>query len=91
MKQNKRNFNGVKNTGRTLAKRLNEIGVYNLSDLKKMGSVTAYKKIVKSAKGRTVPLCYNLYSFEGAIRNCDWRELSESTKSSLLQKIERRK
>ena len=38
-------INDLKNIGKTLAARLNEIGVQTKTDLKKLGSAKAYQKI----------------------------------------------
>lgn len=71
------------NIGSTVAKRLNEIGVFNRNDLKRMGSVIAYQKMKQKHPDATLPRCYYLYSLEGALRNSHWDKLPESLKRKL--------
>jgi DNA transformation protein len=59
----------LKNIGSTIEKRLNEIGVFSKEDLKKLGVVKAYQKIQHRNLGKSIPVCYYLYSLQGALEN----------------------
>ncbi len=78
---------GLKNIGPTIAKRLNEIGVYNLDDLQVLGPAQAYKKIKANYPNKTISVCYYLYSFEGALLNMHWDDLPEDRKKELLDEV----
>lgn len=76
----------AKNIGKTIAKRLNEIGIFTLADLAEMTPKVAYQKICDNYPSKTIPKCYYLYSLQGALLDLDWRELPENVKSELLEK-----
>jgi DNA transformation protein len=57
------------NIGPTVARRLKEIGIHTEADLRAVGSVAAYQRICAKHPEKTVPVCYYLYSLEGALRN----------------------
>ncbi|MDJ0806789.1 MAG: TfoX/Sxy family protein [Gammaproteobacteria bacterium] len=73
----------LKNIGETVASRLHEIGITNLVELKHLGSVEAYKRLVEQSPGRRLPVCYYLYSLEGAIQDKHWNEFSEQEKLTM--------
>lgn len=75
----------AKNIGKTISKRLNEIGVFTLADLTEMTPKVAYQKICDNYPDKTIPKCYYLYSLQGALLDLDWRELPENVKSELLE------
>ncbi len=59
---------------------LNAVGIHTLEDLRRVGSVNAYKKIC--AKG--IPPNLNLlYALEGAILDIPWQALSQPQKTNL--------
>lgn len=74
------------NVGPTVASRLREIGIHTSDDLHKVGSVTAYRQICECV-GRTVPVCYYLYSLEGALRNKHWNSIGSRVKRRLLAEV----
>jgi DNA transformation protein and related proteins len=39
-----------------------------VGDLRSVGAVTAYERICGKHPGETIPVCYYLYSLEGALR-----------------------
>ncbi len=84
-----RNLTELKNIGEKLARRLNEIGIFSESDLRKVGAVKAHKKIKTKYPNETLPVCYYLYSFEGALIGKHWGKLSKNKKQELLKQIER--
>ncbi len=71
------------NIGTTLAERLRSVGVSTVKQLEELGAVEAYKRIQNQIPEK-LPVCYNLYSLEGALQNIDWRKLSEKQKNKLL-------
>jgi len=73
----------LQNIGKTVASKLHEIGVTNATELKKLGAVKAYKWLSEQNSGRHLPVCYYLYSLEGAIQGKHWDALSEKEKTSL--------
>ena len=87
MANEKKKLSGLKNIGPTIEKRLNEIGIKSKSDLERIGPATAYKRIQKKYPDKTIPVCYYLYSFQGALEGKHWDDISENTKQSLLSKI----
>ena len=72
----------LKNIGATLSARLAEIGVFTRADLARMGPARAYR-LMNAKAGKKLPLCYNLYSLAAALRDVDWRQLSEEEKQEL--------
>lgn len=83
------NLKKAKNIGATILRRLNEIGVYSLADLAEISSVGAYKKICDQNPDKTFPVCYYLYSLEGALLDLHWDDLPDDLKQDLLQQIGR--
>lgn len=62
--------------------------MFTLSDLEKMTSVEAFKKIRGNYPDKTVPVCYYLYSLEGALLNLHWNDIPSELKEELKAKIE---
>ena len=87
MKKN-RKLTNLKNIGTKIANRLNEVGIFSEEELVCYGSVQAYKMIKKIYPNDTLPVCYYLYSFEGAICDKHWDEIGETKKQELLRAIE---
>ncbi len=75
----------LKNIGPTVEQKLNELGIFTLSDLKKTGSAQVYRMMKKQNPGKTIPVCYYLYSLEGAIQDCHWNDFSEKEKRKMKQ------
>jgi len=61
------------NLGKTIIQNLHSIGVYSVGDLKKVGPVGVYKKITTKYPKKTWPVCYYLYSIEGALTGKHWK------------------
>jgi DNA transformation protein len=76
----------AKNIGATLEKRLNEIGIFTLADLAEMTSVEAYKRLSRNYPETNLPVCYYLYSLEGALLNLHWDDLPSELKDELRYK-----
>lgn len=73
----------LKNIGATVAQRLNEIGIHTKDDLKRVGTVTAYCEMKQRYPEARTPLCYYLYSLEGALRDQHWDDIGEDVKEAL--------
>ena len=71
------------NIGKTVAARLHEIGVTSEAELKKLGAAKAYKWLSEKNPQKHLPVCYYLYSLEGAIQNKHWDDFSEKEKTKL--------
>lgn len=72
------------NIGVKLASMLHDVGIQDLQGIKKAGAANLYKKL-QAFSGKRLPVCYYLYSLEGAIRNTDWRDLSDGQKQKLCR------
>jgi len=69
------------NIGKTLAQKLNTIGIQTEQDLKEIGSEDAIIKIATLEQSGT---CINmLYALEGAIQGIRWHGLSRERKEEL--------
>ncbi|CAM2010383.1 TfoX/Sxy family protein [Acanthopleuribacter pedis] len=77
----------LKNIGKTIEKRLNEINIHSREDLARVGSVDAYRLICNQHPGKTIPVCYYLYSFEGALLDLHWNALPKPLKEDLLARV----
>ena len=75
----------LQNIGNTIAKRLNQIGVYTEDDLRAIGPVDAHKKIRDAYPKARLPLCYYLFSFEGALQGKRWDSIGEKRKEELKE------
>lgn len=75
------------NIGKTIEKRLNEIDIFCKKDLAELGPVEAYRQIKKNYPGETLPLCYYLYSLEGALRDIHWNAIGTTRKKELKDRL----
>jgi len=82
-----RNLTDLKNIGKTIAGRLNEVGIYSEDDLKLVGAVGAHRLIKERHPNETLAVCYYLYSFEGALTDKHWNELGEKRKQQLKAQV----
>ena len=87
MSQN-RKLTELKNIGKKIAGRLNEVGLSSEDDLRMVGAVAAHQMIKLKYPNETLPVCYYLYSFEGALRDKHWNEIGEKRKQQLKAGIE---
>lgn len=78
---------GAKNIGVTIEKCLNEIGVYSLADLAQMTPVKAYQNICEHHPDKTFPICYYLYSLQGALLDLHWDDLPNKLKAELKKQV----
>ena len=86
MSQN-RNLTDLKNIGKRIARRLNEVGIFSEDDLRRVGSVGAHRMIKERYPDETLPICYYLYSFEGALTDKHWDEIGEDRKQQLRAQV----
>ncbi len=82
MIQNRR-LTDLKNIGQKIARRLNEVGIFSEEDLRLVGAVAAYRMIKERHPDETLPVCYYLYSFEGALTDTHWNALNKQQKHEL--------
>jgi DNA transformation protein len=82
-----RNLTELRNIGKKLAGRLNEVGIFSEDDLRQVGAVIAHRMIKDKHPHETLPVCYYLYSFEGALTDKHWNEISERRKQQLKTQI----
>jgi DNA transformation protein len=87
MTNDDRQVEQLMNVGPTIARRLAEIGIRTADDLRSVGAVAAYEKICARYPGQTIPVCYYLYSLEGALRAQHWDSLAPRIKESLLARV----
>ena len=83
-----RKLTDLKNIGIKIAGRLNEVGIFSEDELRLYGAVEAHKMIKKHYPNETLPVCYYLYSFEGALCDKHWNDIEEHRKQALKKAIE---
>ncbi len=81
MKQN-RELTALKNIGKKISGRLNEVGICSEDELRAIGAVDAHKRIKEKHPHETLPVCYYLYSFEGALCDKHWDDISAEKNSN---------
>jgi len=82
-----RKLTELKNIGKKIAGRLNEVGIFSEDELEFTGAVNAHKLIKEKYPNETLPVCYYLYSFEGALCNKHWDNIGAKRKQELKEKI----
>jgi DNA transformation protein len=80
---------GLTNIGPTIADRLEQVGVVTVGDLSAIGVAAAYQRIVAAYAGKSIPVCYYLYSLQGALDGVHWNDLPTATKQHLLKQVRR--
>jgi DNA transformation protein len=78
-----RQLRGLKNIGPTIEKRLRDVGIETAEQLARIGPAEAWRRISEANPGATVPVCYYLYSLEGALRGVHWDDLPAAVKRRL--------
>lgn len=76
-------LSGLRNIGPTIEQRLREVAVTTRRELEAIGAVEAYRRIKARYPGRTIPVCYYLYSLQGALVDLHWDDLPAEIKASL--------
>ena len=64
-----RHLTQLKNIGNKIAGRLNKVGIFSAEELRYYGAAKTHQMIKEHHPDETLPLCYYLYSFAGAL--CD--------------------
>ena len=82
-----RKLTDLHNIGKKIADRLCEVGIYSEKELRQVGAVGAYKRIKEKYPDEILPVCYYLYSFEGALQNQHWDAIGEARKCALRAEI----
>jgi DNA transformation protein len=82
---------GARNIGVTIEKHLNKIGVFSLADLAKMTPVKAYLSICEQNPHKRFPVCYYLYSLQGALLDLHWDNLPAKIKASLRKEVDEKR
>jgi DNA transformation protein len=78
---------GATNIGPTIASRLEAVGISTMAQLRQIGPAKAYGMIRADNPGRTIPVCYYLYSLQGALEGVHWDDLSDATKQRLVSAV----
>jgi DNA transformation protein len=65
------------------------VGVYTLDDIKKIGPAGVYLKLKSTYPKKVWPVCYYLYSLEGALTDTYWDDISRKKKEQLLKEVGR--
>ncbi|MEA5410683.1 TfoX/Sxy family protein [Synechococcus sp. BA-120 BA3] len=73
----------LRNIGATVATRLQEAGITSEAELRELGAPKAYQLMSAQCPGKHLPVCYYLYSLEGAIQDRHWDDFSEQEKTDL--------
>lgn len=73
----------LRNIGPTVAMRLQDAGITSEAELRELGAAKAYRLMSARCPGKHLPVCYYLYSLEGAIQDRHWDALSEKEKTEL--------
>ena len=82
-----RRLTDLKNIGQKIAVRLNEIGIFSEDELRHVGAAAAHRMIKEKYPDETLPVCYYLYSFEGALTGKHWNEIGDQRKQQLKSEI----
>ncbi len=87
MEQN-RKLTELKNIGSKIAGRLNEVGIFSEDELRIVGAIKTYKMLKEKYPNEVFPVCYYLYSFEGALSDKHWNDIGTGKKRELKEKID---
>jgi DNA transformation protein len=82
-----RKLTDLKNIGNKIAARLNEVGISCEEELRQGGAVGAHRMIKEKHPNETLPVCCYLYSFDGALSDKNWDEISEQRKQQLTARV----
>lgn len=76
---------GLKNIGPMIAARFEAVGIKTVGDLRVIGPAQDYGRVKAGHPGTTLPVCYYLYSLQGALDGVHWNALSPAVKETLLR------
>ena len=77
----------LKNIGPTVARHLHDLGIRTYADLEQATPAKVYLHLQANHPNRTWPVCYYLYSLEGALRDTHWDKLPQGVKDKLLAQV----
>lgn len=80
---------GLTNIGPTIADRLEQVGIVTVGELRAIGVAEVYQRVVAAHAGKSIPVCYYLYSLQGALDGVHWNDLPAATKQRLLKQVGR--
>jgi DNA transformation protein len=87
MKKRETPIEDLTNIGETVARRLKEIDIHTYADLERVGAINAYMQMCANYPDKTMPVCYYLYSLEGALKDQHWNSLPKTLKQELLSAV----
>lgn len=73
----------LKNIGPTIEQRLKAVNIHTQDDLATVGPVEAFQRIRAANPQITIPVCYYLYSLQGALMDLHWNDLPSDLKDTL--------
>ncbi len=82
-----RSLTELKNIGKKIASRLQEAGIHSEGELRAAGAVEAHRRIRALYPHETLPVCYYLYAFEGALADLHWDAIGDRRKQELKAQI----
>ena len=82
-----KSLTSCKNLGPTIIRNLSLVGVTSFEELQDRGPSKIYLQLKETFPDKTWPVCYYLYSLEGALTNTHWDHISDERKSQLLYEI----
>lgn len=83
----KRKPTELKNIGKKIAGRLNEVGLFSENELREVGAGQACRKIKEKYPNQTLSVCYSLYSFKGALCDKRWDDIGAQRKRELKETV----
>lgn len=75
------------NIGAKIASRLETVGIHNEADLRSAGPVEAHRRLADAFPEESLPVCYYLYAFEGALHDLHWDAIGPERKKQLKDEI----
>jgi len=84
-----RDLTDLRNLGAKVVQMLAEIGICSEDQLRSVGAVEAYRRMKALRPGTTLPLCYYLYSLEGALTDTHWDAIGSTRKQQLKHEATR--
>lgn len=82
-----RKLTDLLNIGEKIASRLNKAGIFTEDELRLVGPAEAHRRIKALYPEEILPVCYYLYSFEGALTDTHWNKIPDTRKSALRREI----
>jgi DNA transformation protein len=82
-----RRLTDLLNSGKKIASRMNEVGIFSEDQFRLVGAVGAHRMIMERHPDETLPICYYLYSFEEALTDRHWDEIGEQRKQQLKTQV----